>query len=319
MSYFKRAWSTLDPGGELVRHEESGVITALPLEELLQLQDEAANNTEAALERQSPLFVAGDIHFSQLGVIGFVLVDARPEDRFMDYEDTESRVYHRTYEPPDYYDRNWENPAFVSRHHKTSEGLKALRFYMLPKSVASFLKDRPRLQAAILEECLSGVDIPVPDDYYEQAMSVHNVFCSPGSGYEDEQQLQLGQQKVRALGDILALLDPSTDRAAFRLFDGDLSWNLLPIDRHSPYSYSAYMSFHPWREQARALPVLETAVTASLELVDTTIKQFDRNGVVLAQTQETWRDGAGSIPAVQQLLGRSVLALEQGLPPEERS
>ncbi len=166
---------------------------------------------EANIEVEAPIYLASDVHLSDYGIRGFVLVDTKPENRVWGYH--EDRFYNSGEtmsgrEKPDYVEGEPrdEDPVQIARYYGTRHGFKAVRFFVLPEAVREFFGSDKFLGEPMIAKCLE--EGTTPSDFGERPILPRDIVLSDSrSSAEDSATIR--KKKVIALASILPLVDPT--------------------------------------------------------------------------------------------------------------
>jgi len=255
-------------------------LEAIKASELLRLP-------ESHLEAGSPLYLATDLHLSDYGVRGFVLVDTKPENRRSGYYASEfydSGESMSGYETPDNMSGTLEDadPIQTARWYGTRHGFKTVRFFVLPEAVTEFFASDKFLGDPMVKKCLE--ESTTPTEYREQPVRPTDIFYGDDAIRGDEMTV-LRKQKVAALGNLLPLVDPSCSPESFKKNDGD--WDDYPA--FGSRNQKAYISFHPWAVYQEVLTVLDESVQQGLRNMDEVLARFDNTGNGRVAAAQEWQ------------------------------
>lgn len=189
-------------------------------------------------------FLPGDIVSSKYGVVGFVLVDSKPEKRWVTYTDGEWIGI--TFEE--------DNMAASGRNREhfldTDAGFKMIRYFALPKSVQDFFDQDRFLGEPMINKCIQ--DQTLPEDYDEELADLHYAFgTNEGNG--------------RILAANIALM------ANPQLKDTVPSEPSALIAR----GHRTYVSFHRWQKQKEVFDVGNKSIYAAIANLDAMLERFD--------------------------------------------
>ena len=204
------------------------------------------------LIKSERIFLASDIIVGQYGVTGFVLVDNKPENRWVSYTDGDrTRI---TWRLP--YDEDEfalmgiiDEPYRMASHYiNTSKGFKMIRYFILPNNVKEFFQRDRKLDEPLIEKCCE--EGTLPGDFDEEKVNIALAFHG----------------EERALVD--RIIKNITPR--FKRIGGlRLSWQ--------DSGYHAYFSFHPWQHYKPVLEAGEESIVRAIKNFDTVLSRFDMN------------------------------------------
>lgn len=196
-------------------------------------------------QKESRLFIPGDIAISRYGVIGFVIIDSKPEKRWISYQDYSAiGVPHET-AAPIYNDK-------ALHYTNTDHGFKMIRYFILPPKVGEFFAQDKFLGRPMIDKCC--LDETLPEDFDESvANPSHLAF---GDIYSD------GTEEL--LMTIARACYPQLTQDELKQYERN----------HNQY---AYLSFHPNQDFQFATHEGQNAVYAALSNFDDFIARFDTN------------------------------------------
>jgi len=194
-------------------------------------------------------FVPEDIVVSQYGVIGFLIVDKTPEQRWYSYDNSEWTGVEVRNIGPD------QNP---SHFLNTDAGFKMIRYFMLPPTVGNFFaRDRFLGEPMIDKCCREGT---LPDEFDEIRADTPGFAFGLKAGYLFEEH----QEFVRTVA-----------KASFP----DLTDEELDHYDWGKNQYT-YLSFHPWQDFKHVISRGMESLLAAMNNFDTVIERFDSKRVL---------------------------------------
>jgi hypothetical protein len=206
------------------------------------------------------LFLASDVTVGQYGQLGFVVIDTKPEKRYLGYFDGED--IGRTYETEgEMLSIQYPDPNRQSHFLNTNIGFKMIRYFVLPPSVSDFFAREKNIGDAYIQKCLA--EDSIPDDFDEVRANPFHVFGPYEAEMQGKSLIKAVLDRVNQGGNLKEKFDPS------RMFG-----------RH------CYASFFPWQVQ---VPVLEQARISILEGVsklDHIISVLDNNNALAKRDLE---------------------------------
>lgn len=235
------------------------------------------------LQANAPLYLASDVRISTYGVQGFVLIDAKPENRRVSYY---SNGFYNSGEPttgheeqdPDY---KIEDPIGHARSFGTRHGFKALRYFVLPEAVTKLVSRDKFLGDPILRKCFE--EDTTPEDYLECPVYPRDIFYGDDAIRGEESRL-LRQSKIASFAGIISTIDTKCSIEAFRDRDGgwDEYFNGTDLSHQR-----AYISFHPWAVSHEVQTALDGSIGASLRNIDDLLSRFDVDGATKKEIDES--------------------------------
>lgn len=230
---------SLEQGREVILYQDQ------PLE-VIRSRSLALPDSPAA-RRFSPL---SDVVVGRYGVTGFVIVDNRPEKRFVSYNDgdwvgltyseDERKHFHLSYPGQD--------PAHF---FDTDTGFKMIRYFALPPSVREFFKLDRFLGDPFIDKCCR--EGTLPEEFDEVPSAYKWAFWRAN---EDE---------IRQVTNSVVLgVNPHVTKEQLE------DWN-------NPWREVVYLSFHPWRDLIHVLTAGVDSIYAAIHNFDEVISRFDRD------------------------------------------
>lgn len=199
-----------------------------------------------SLMEQKRFYLASDVIVGRYGVTGFVIVDNRPEKRWVSY--TDGSYSGVTYKPKGYLGSGIEDKSrFLSHFVDTDTGFKMIRYFILPENIKEFFKRDEYLGDPMITKCCEQDTLPKEFDEVKATL----IYLS-----DNDQNL---------LKEIIRYI----------------SGGLKHIDEHSLfeayYGHWVYFSFHPWQVYSPVIKAGEEGVIRSIRNFDNFLERFDRN------------------------------------------
>lgn len=198
-------------------------------------------------------------------VIGFLIVDNKPENRWISYTDSE-----------------WTDPVTeeemffrgkTNRSHflNTDRGFKMIRYFILPPNVADFFEQDKFLGGPLIDKCCREGTLPEEFDE-EPARTLHafgSIVYSKGS--------------EEILGSVIkaSFLELTTDEQR------RYTWG---SNQH------AYVSFHPWQDFKFVIQEGQKSIYTAINNFDDILARFDRKRVLPERDLQVT---ASDIPQIQ--------------------
>jgi hypothetical protein len=228
------------------------------------------------------LYLASDVHISTYGVQGFVLIDAKPENKRVSYY---SNGYYNSGEPTTGHEEQdsyyfIEDPIERARSYGTRHGFKALRYFVLPEAVTELVSRDKFLGDPILRKCFE--EDTTPDNFLEYPVNLRDIFYGDDAIRGEESQL-LRKSKIASFAGIISTIDPRCPIEAFRDRDGEWDEYFFGTDLSH---HRVYISFHPWAASHEVHTVLDGSIGASLRNIDDLLSRFDTNGATRKEITE---------------------------------
>lgn len=198
-------------------------------------------------QKESRFFIPEDIVIGRYGVIGFVLVDNKPEQRWVSYTNSEWTGVH-TGEPEVYLSHSQNTSHFVN----TDRGFKMMRYFILPPEVAEFFERDKFLGEPLIDKCCR--EGTLPEEFDENRADSRYAF---GYGGYTEGGIELIEAAIRASFPEL------TEEERARYYWGRNQY--------------AYVSFHPWQEFKYVTQEGQSSIYAAVNNFDDVLTRFDTN------------------------------------------
>lgn len=224
-------------GGDIVLYEGS------PLERIA--ASAVGLETVAKPLKKPQIYLASDVIVGAYGVTGFVLVDIKPERRWVSY--TNSDWFGVTFETSGNHLLKFEvesDPVRRAHFFDTNEGFKMIRYFIMPDNVQEFFTRDKFLGEPMVDKCCR--DGTLPEDYDEDPVSSnHAIYDESGDILEA----------------VLKTINPSFGVPAFST---------------ERMGHRIYFSFHSWQLYKPVLEVGEESVVRAIRNFDTFLSRFDQ-------------------------------------------
>ncbi len=214
--------------------------------------------------KKNRIFLATDVVIGKYGVIGFGLVDSKPEDRWKSYTDgvwigvvyNEDSFYLLAQHKDSYADAKLRRSHYIG----TSDGFKLARYFVLPRSVMDFFDRDEFLGEPLIEKCLRQGTLPA--DFDEEKADPYYAFH---------------MEEPRELVDaILAKICPEAGDAGSQVaYKVGLAEALGISTKHYPY-----VSFHSWWQFRDIIQIAQDSLVASVANLDAVLAHYDTNHVL---------------------------------------
>jgi len=201
-------------------------------------------------------FLPADILISKYGVIGFVLLDSRPEQRWITYTDSEFIGLSTSEESVPWESR--DDRIRISHYVDTETGFKMIRYFVLPPVVSEFFKRDKFLGDPFIDKCCR--DGTLPEELDEVPAEPFWAFGNDFEGIEE-------------------FVDSIIQGACT---------NIQPEESqkyHWMTNRRVYVSFHAWENSRDVTIEGERSIAAALNNFDNVLERFDTKGVIPKKLQ----------------------------------
>jgi len=204
-------------------------------------------SNDRPLMEQKRLFLASDVVLGEYGVTGFVVVDNKPEDRWISYTESDE-IGVKWSENDTLQFTVWKegDPNRLSHYLNTSQGFKMIRYFILPSKVRDFFRTDRFLGEPMIDKCAREGTIP---DKFDET-NVNPVYAFHG----EEREL---------IDSILEHINPRFEQIGESRF----SWE--------DFGHRVYFSFHPWQVYKPVLGFGEESVVRAIRNFDQFLSRFD--------------------------------------------
>lgn len=193
-------------------------------------------------QQESRFFLPEDIVVGRYGVIGFLVIDKTPEQRWVSYTS-----YDWTGVEVRDYDASWRG-GNATHFLNTDQGFKMVRYFILPPSVGDFFAKDKFLGEPLIDKCCREGTLP---EEFDEEKAYPNIAFWSG----DEVQEGLIRPVIKA-----SLPELSGDE----LFSYDWGKN-----------QNSYVSFHPWQDFKYVIGEGQNSIHAAISNFDDVIGKFD--------------------------------------------
>lgn len=221
-----------------------------------------ARNTE--LVKPSRFFLGSDVFTSQFGIKAFLLMDTKPEKRWLSYTDSRD-VYVSIEGTPgnqeEYFGMHWEEglERTVRTAHflHTNEGFKMVRYFTLPAEVNELFQN----QHILGEPMIRQLATTLPENFDETDTNFQYAFSF--TDYRADGQHEEQAERDRAsLVYLLTSLHPES--ATY-----DWYGKKVDFENWGKFGHRAFVSFHLW-------PLYEPVRQAGEASIVAALANFDR-------------------------------------------
>lgn len=207
-------------------------------------------------------FIPEDIVAGRYRVIGFLIVDNKPENRWVSYTNGEWTGVEVS-EPDMLFKESTNRSHFLN----TSRGFKMIRYFILPPNVAEFFEQDKFLGGPLIDKCCR--EGTLPEEFDEEPANTNHAF---GLGDGEE----LTKSVVKA------------------------SFPELTADEQRRYGWGsnqrAYVSFHPWQDFKFVIQEGQKSIYTAINNFDDILARFDRKRVLPERDLQVT---ASDIPQIQ--------------------
>ena len=199
------------------------------------------------LIEQKRLFLASDVVVGEYGVTGFVVVDNKPEDRWLSYTDGDELGV-RWGENDSVHFMIWkeEDPNRLLHYLDTSQGFKMIRYFILPSNVSAFFGTDRYLGGPMIDKC--ACEGAIPNEFDE-------VKINPNYAFNGEERELIDR--------IIEHINPRLEQIGESRF----SWE--------DFGHHVYFSFHPWQVYRPVLEIGEESIVRAVKNFDQFLSRFD--------------------------------------------
>lgn len=201
-------------------------------------------------------FFPTNILVSRYGVIGFILLDTRPEQRWISYTDAEYIGLATSEESVPFESK--DDRVRLSHYADTETGFKMIRYFILPPDVAEFFKRDRFLGDPFIDKCCR--DDTLPEDLDEVPAE---PFWAFGNDFEEAD----------------AFVRHIIQGACGNIQPEELQ-RYLWITNHR-----VYVSFHAWENSREVTIEGEKSLAVALGNFDSVLERFDTRGVIPKKLQ----------------------------------
>lgn len=218
-------------------------------------------------QQQEPrFFLPEDIVVGRYRVTGFLMIDNRPEKRWVSYTNSEW-IGVEVHEP----DMFFKGSTNSSHFFNADRGFKMIRYFVLPPDVAKFFDQDRFLGGPMIDKCCR--DETLPDEFDEELADPNYAFGS--------ERFSTGVEEIIE----------SAVKASFP--------ELTP-DEQKSYGWGrnqhAYVSFHPWQDFKFVIQEGQNSIFAAIKNFDDVLSRFDRNQIL---SEKDLQVTASDIPQIQ--------------------
>ena len=219
-----------------------------------------ARNVE--LVKPSRFFLGSDVFSSNFGIKGFLLMDTKPEKRWLSY--TDSRDVFVSIEGTagnQEKDFGWEWEEGLERAVRTAHflhtdmGFKMVRYFILPNDVYTLFKNQPILGEPMINQLIMTA---FPEQFDETNTDFQYAFSFTHYHYGDK----TAEQDSIGLANLLISVHPEAAN-----YIGDR--NNIGMRGLGSNGHRAFVSFHPW-------PLYEPVRQAGEASIVGALGSFDR-------------------------------------------
>jgi len=184
------------------------------------------------------------------GVIGFLMIDSKPENRYVSYTDGEwAGVTYREE------DLKWSYPERNPSHYlNTDTGFKMIRYFALPPAVRAFFEKDKYLGDPLIDKCCREGTLPEELDEVK-AYGNYAYWIADQKEVDD------------LIKSVIHSAYPQVTRDQLQ-------------DWKNPLGESVYLSFHPWKDFEDILPMGTDSIQAAIYNFDSVIERFDAQRVL---------------------------------------
>lgn len=203
--------------------------------------------------RQGQVFLASDIVTGDYGVTAFILVDAAPEDRWVEY--SHAHPLTPCTQGGSYDDRE------PTHFFHTRNGFKMIRNFILPETVKRFFEQDRFLGEPMIQKCC--LDGTIPDDFDEEPVDPEfTIAQSIGDFYDRYEKLKIKKAQAER---IMHLISPDLEQL------------------ENPDSYKrTFLSFHAWWDYyQRVLASGQESLYLAVANFDEVLSRFDQREVLI--------------------------------------
>lgn len=202
-------------------------------------------------------FLPTDVLISRYGVIGLMLLDTRPEQRWINYTDGEYIGIRTSEESVSFEER--DDRVRLSHYIDTETGFKIIRYFVLPPVVSDFFKRDKFLGDPIIDKCCR--DETLPEELDEIPADPTWAFGTYSGGTED-------------------FVDSIIQSACTNIKPEELQRYLQRTNHRT------YVSFHAWENLQEVQIEGEKSLVAALNNFDNVLERFDTKDVVPKKLQQ---------------------------------
>lgn len=217
-------------------------------------------------------FLPADVLISRYGIIGFLLVDTRPEQRWLTYTDAEWIGVPCTEGSVPY--GSEEDRVRRSHFIDTDTGFKMVRYFVLPPKVSEFFNRDKFLGDPFIDKCCR--EGTLPEEFDEIPADPAWAFGTAASFREN---LEL------FVNDIVQGANPQASQDEIEQY--------FRIGNHR-----TYVSFHAWQDSKEVFSEGERSLAAALGNFDSVLERFDREGIHREKLHEG--EASSNLPALNQ-------------------
>ena len=202
---------------------------------------------------QQRLYLVSDVVVGEYGVTGFVIVDHKPEDRWISYTDYDKAgvFWDPKHHALEFALYGWNDPSRIAHYANTSEGFKMIRYFVLPHNVREFFRSDAFLGDAMIDKCCREDTLPEELDETE----VNPIIAFRGEERETVDR-------------ILAAISPRLGQIG----ESRLSWE--------DFGHQVYFSFHLWQSYKPVLEAGKESVFRAIRNFDRFLSRFDSKAVL---------------------------------------
>ncbi|MFH1316686.1 MAG: hypothetical protein ABII01_04155 [Candidatus Woesearchaeota archaeon] len=204
--------------------------------------------TDKPLMEQKRLFLASDVVVGEYGVTGFVVVDNKPEKRWISYTEGDKTgvSWDPEYHSLEFTMYGLDEPLRKAHFANTDEGFKMIRYFILPSNVSQFFRTDKFLGYPMIDKCCREGTLPEEFDEVE----VNPVYAFHG----EEREI---------IDRIIERISPNLQQIGESRF----SWE--------DFGHQVYFSFHPWQTYKPVLEAGEESVVRAVRNFDQFLSRFD--------------------------------------------
>ena len=206
--------------------------------------------SDAPLMKQKRFYLASDVVVGEYGVTGFVIVDNKPEDRWISYTDGDKTgvSWDPKYHNVEFLLHGIKGNTFRESHFvNTSQGFKMIRYFVLPSNVRSFFIADKYLGEPMIDKC--ACEGAIPDEFDE--LKAYPVYA-----FEKREEREI-------IDRILEHINPKLEKIGESRF----SWE--------DFGHHVYFSFHPWQVYKPVLEAGEESIVRAVRNFDQFLSRFD--------------------------------------------
>jgi hypothetical protein len=204
--------------------------------------------TDKPLMDQKRLFLASDVIVGEYGVTGFVIVDSKPENRWISYTEGDKTgvIWDTEYHSLEFVIYGINEPLRKVHFVNTNEGFKMIRYFILPSNVSQFFTTDKFLGDPMIDKCCREGTLPEEFD---------EVVVNPVYAFRGEER--------EIIDRIIERISPNLQKIGESRF----AWE--------DFGHQVYFSFHPWQTYKPVLEAGEESVVRAVRNFDQFLSKFD--------------------------------------------